>query len=113
MKKKPTMFFQELAKAQREPLSKQPPVTLEDAKAQAERLRKQSEQSFAKDAPMIQVELKLIKTPLTHNDAVHIYRWLCRNQISLKMISKKVLIEFKATEQYEGYVRRKSKKENL
>ena len=110
---KPTMSFQELAKVQGEQLSKQPLITLEEAKAQAQRIKKRGAESFAKEAPMIQEGLKLIKTPLTHNDAVHIYRWLCRNQITLEMISKKVLIEFKATEQYEGYVRRKSKKENL
>jgi hypothetical protein len=64
MKKKSTMSFQERAKLAMAQLSKQPPVTLEVAKAQAERLRKQSEESFAKEAPMIQEGLKLINPPL-------------------------------------------------
>ena len=112
MKMKPTMSFQELAKVQGEQLSKQPLITLEEAKAQAQRIKKRGAESFAKEAPMIQEGLKLIKTPLTHNDAVHIYRWLCRNQITLEMISKKVFVEFKETELNQTFVKIKGKENN-
>ena len=97
MKMKSTMSFQERAKLGIAHLSEQRVFSFQEMKEQANRLKKQSEESFAKAAPMIQEELKLIRTLLTHIDAVHIYRWLFRNQITLEMISKEAFDEFKET----------------
>ena len=75
-------------------------------RAQIKRDEKEGEIQFAKKAPEIQEQLKLIETPLSFIDTTHIYRWLCRKQITIDMISKEVLKEFKNTEQYEGFVSR-------
>lgn len=84
-------------------------ITLEEAKEQAEKLNKQGAARFAKEAPVIQKELGLIETPLSFSHIVHIYRWLCRKQISLDMLPKKVLKEFKETKQYEKFLKESGK----
>ena len=99
------MSFQERAESAMITLSKQPPITYEEVREQANRLKKAGEERFKKEAPLIQNELlKLIKPPLSFFDKVHIYRWLFRNQITIEMLSKEVFDEFKETKQYENYI---------
>lgn len=76
-------------------------VTLEEAKEQAARIRKNKEEYFAKEAPQVQEAIKLFQTPLTHDDIVELYKGLFRNQITLEMIPEEVLAKFKQTRQYE------------
>lgn len=85
-------------------------VSLEEAKARADRIHTEAQKGFAKEAPMIQEELKLIQTPLTFNDITSIYRWLCRKQITIEMIPENVLDEFKKTEQYDEIIRRREER---
>ncbi len=62
------------------------------------------------EAAEIQSELKLIQTPLSFIDTVHIYRWLYRKQISIEMLSKEIFDEFKETEQYQAYKKHEQEK---
>jgi hypothetical protein len=105
-KMKPNTTFQELAELQREQIAKQKPSTIEEVRAQITRLQKQSEKSFALAAPKAQEDLKKITTPLSFEYTVDIYRWLLRKQITLDMIPKDVLKEFKKTGQYKEAMRR-------
>ena len=73
----------------------------DEFKGQVIRHKKAGEERFEKEAPEIRSELKLIQPPLSFIDTVHIYRWLCRKQIRIEMLSKEVFDEFKETEQYE------------
>ena len=98
--------FKELAELQRKQLAKQPPVTIEEMRAQTDRIKKQSENRFAINAPKIQEELKEITTPLSFENTITIGKWLFRKQITIEMIPKDVLKEFKKTEQYKGVMRR-------
>jgi len=104
---KATLSFRQRAKLAMKILSKQPPVSLEEMKKQFNRSKKKGEKQFAKEAPKIEEQLKLIQSPLSFTDTVHIYRWLCRKQITINMIPKEILKEFKNTEQYEGFINRK------
>lgn len=98
--------LQEHAKLAMEQIAKQKPTTLEEKRAQADRLQKQSEISFALAAPEIQEELKKITTPLSFEYRVDICRWLFRKQITIEMIPKDVLGELQGTEIFEGTIRR-------
>ena len=98
--------WQEHAKLAMEQISKQQPTTLEKARAQVERLRKQSEKSFALAAPEIQEDVKKMTTPLNFQDSAEIYRCLIRRQITFDIIPKDVLEEFKKTEHYQEVMRR-------
>lgn len=99
------MTFKEHAILAMELLLKQPPVTFKQAKEQTEMLRRYREQRFAKEAPEIQSQLKQIQTPLNFTDVVHIYRWLFRKQITIEMLPKSVLKEFKKTELYSKFIK--------
>ena len=78
--------------------------TLEEAKRQAETIAKRSAAQFALDAPYIQEGLKKMQGPLTFEDARHLYKWLWRKQITLEMIPKDLLDEFKNTSLYEKLI---------
>ncbi len=105
--------LQEHARLSMEQIDKQKPVTLEQAIAQSERLRKQSEKSFALAAPEIQEDVKKMTTPLNFQDSVDIYRWLLRKQITFDIIPKDVLDEFKKTEHYQEVMRRFKENDKL
>ena len=96
----PKMSFQERAKLAAEIISKQPPVTFEEKREQAARLKKESEIRFAQEAPEIQEHLKEITTPLSDEYARAIFRWLARKQITMEMIPKDVLVDFKKNNLY-------------
>ena len=76
-------------------------VTREEFMEQCEILKEAAKKQFAEEAPLIQKQIKQIKTPLKFQEAVNIYRWLFRKQITLEMLSAEVLEEFKMTTQYE------------
>ncbi len=82
-------------------------ITLEEARAQSAKSRKEREKNFAKEAPAIQEELKTIQTPLNFLDVVHILRWFGRKQITLEMLPKEVFDEFIKTAQYEIFIKGK------
>jgi hypothetical protein len=98
--------LQEHAKLAMEQIAKQKPATTEEVRAQFEISRKRGEISFAKDAPKVQEYLKEITTPLSNEDARDIGRWLFRKQITIEMIPKDVLVEWKETGMYEYIMRR-------
>jgi hypothetical protein len=87
-------------------------VTFEEAKAQFECNRKSSEESFTKEVPEIKKRLKAIQIPLSFRNAVNIYRWLWRKQITIEMISEDVLSEFKKTKHYGIIIRRNEAESN-
>jgi hypothetical protein len=76
-------------------------VTREEFIEQCEILKEAAKKQFAEEAPLIQQQIKQIKTPLKFQEIVNIYRWLFRKQITLEMLSAEVLEEFKMTTQYE------------
>ena len=84
-------------------------VTWDEAKAQSDMLDKATKLEFAAEAPKVQERLEKIQTPLKFNDVVNIYRWLSRKQITLEMLSKDILNEFKETRQYRTIVHRLNK----
>jgi len=75
--------------------------TFEEAKEQTNRLREESEKSFAEEAPRIRECLDFIETPLKLSDSANIYRWIFRNQISIDMLPSKVKDEFTKTRHFE------------
>ncbi|MEI8273500.1 MAG: hypothetical protein WCG08_12830 [Paludibacter sp.] len=81
-------------------------VTIEEAREQTARLKKDSEKYFAEEVPEIIQRLKLVKTPLSFRNTVNIYKWLWRKQITLEMISEDVLIEFSKTQHYKKLIER-------
>ena len=100
------MSFEERANIVIKKIAKQPPVTLEEMKAQIKRVQKIAKNSFALAAPQAQEDLKKIKTPLSSEDARMICRWLFRKQITTDMIPNDVLVQLKETEVYQGTIRR-------
>ena len=80
-------------------------ITLEEMKAQSAWLHKEHKKRFAKDAPKIQEKLKTIQSPFDFADARHIYRWLCRQQITIEMLSEEVIQEFKETNLYQEFIK--------
>ncbi len=79
--------------------------TLQEKREQFTRLKKEAEIQFVKDAPAVQEYVKIIKVPLKLYEKANIYRFLCRNQITLDMLPKDVLDEFKSTRMYEEYLK--------
>jgi hypothetical protein len=99
------MKFKDRARIATKLIKEQGPVTFEQVKAQTEYVRKNAEISFAKEAPEIQSGLKDIQTPLSFSEAVHIYRWLFRKQITIEMLPEDVLNEFIKTDLYQKLIR--------
>jgi len=62
--------------------------------------RKQIKQDFKNSIDDVKKHLLRISLPLTIIDNSHLYRWLFREQISLKDIPKPILHEFMKTKQY-------------
>lgn len=81
--------------------------TWQQAKEQADRIRKNAEQSFAADAPKVHEYVKKLSAPLEFDDVVIIYGALYRKQITLEMLPDDVLEEFKKTRQYKKLSRSK------
>lgn len=75
-------------------------LTIEEMIEQFNRLKNNSQEQFAKEAPEIQRRIKNLTTPLKFHDAVKIYRYLIRKQISLEMLPENVLEEFKKTRHF-------------
>ncbi|MCF8373417.1 MAG: hypothetical protein K9H64_17495 [Bacteroidales bacterium] len=75
-------------------------VTIQEAKEQLNRHRKDSEEYFAEEVPDIKRRLKLIQTPLSFRNIVNIYKWLWYKQITIEMIPENVLTEFIKTKHY-------------
>lgn len=84
-------------------------ITKEEFNEQSQKFKELSEIQFAAQAPLIKERLKKIKGPLKFEDAVNIYSWLFRKQITLEMLSPEILMEFKKTRHYKEYLNRVSK----
>jgi len=97
----PKVSFAEASMLGLAQLANQRIFTLEEKREQADRLAKGAEKHFALEAPEVQEELKQITTPLSFEYTVAICRWLYRKQITMEMIPKDVLTEFKKTRHYE------------
>ena len=81
-------------------------VTIEEAKEQFDRLRKEREKRLAEIAPEVQKEIKLIQAPLNFGEILFIFKALWHKQITIEMLSKPVFDEFKETEHYQSILRR-------
>ena len=79
-------------------------VTHEEAVEQAERLEKSKQKRLKEQIPVVLERLKLIKTPLSFQDAIYIYKCLFYKQITLDNIPENVLKEFKKTSLYQKIV---------
>ena len=75
-------------------------LTWEEKRAQVISLNEGMNEQFASESLLIIENLKYIKIPLKFVDIINIYRWLLRKQITLEMLPKNVLTEFKETRQY-------------
>ena len=81
-------------------------MTSKELETQIKTHRETTKDDFAKDIPFIIERIKHIETPLKLADITKIYTWLSRKQITLDMLPKDVLIEFKETRQYRIIVNR-------
>ena len=79
-------------------------MSLEEIKAQTERISKAVNLSFQKDAPMIKELVKNLKTPLTQSENNNIYRWIFRNQISMDNLPLAVQSEFMKSKHYKNLI---------
>jgi len=100
-----SMTFKERSEKGKEILSNLPPSSYEQMKAQVDESTKRSEISFAKNAPIVQAEIKKIKAPLNPEDSRYIARAIFRKQATLNMLDKEVLNEFKKTELYKKLIK--------
>ena len=81
-------------------------LTWEEKRAQTIALNEGKNEYFASKSPLIIENLKYIKIPLNFEDVINIYKWLFRKQITLEMLPKDVLNEFKETRQYKTIIKR-------
>jgi hypothetical protein len=81
-------------------------LTKEEIIEQFDRLRKEREKHLAEEAPKIQKEIMLIQAPLVFEKIVFIFKALMSKQITIEMLSKPVLDEFKKTDHYQRILRR-------